>query len=89
MSSVRPSASVGRPRLGPEPLSPSERQARCRTSQAVYVAALEAAVLDASVMSSISDWQARHAPTIRRAFAAYRASHPELDAFALSVFLPE
>lgn len=79
---------MARPRLGSEVLTPTERQARYRASQTVYVAALEAAVLDACVMSSISDWQARHAATIRRAFAAYRESHPELDADSACLFLP-
>lgn len=79
---------MGRPRLGAEVLGSPDRQARYRAQRAAYVASLEAAVLDACVMSSILDWQARHAATIRRAFAAYREAHPEMDVSSASLFLP-
>lgn len=70
---------MGRPRIGENRLSKAERQLRYRTAQAAYVAALEDAALDALVLS-VSDYQARHAPTLRRALAAYRERHPEVDA---------
>jgi hypothetical protein len=59
------------PRLGPAPLTNAEKQRRLRADRRAYIAALEAAVRDATgYVVGCCDWHLDHATTIARARGA-------------------
>jgi hypothetical protein len=53
--------------IGPEAMTPAERAARSREDRKAYVAALEAAVLDAAEYAVLTKFRVDHAATIARA----------------------